>query len=217
MPQHTPPPSTLSHIPAWLAWAREIQAISQIGLTYNTNDYDRARYQRLAEISAEIVAHHTYLPVASTVDNFRIQPGYATPKVDVRAAVVMDGDILLVRERDDGQWAMPGGWADVGDLPSESVVREVWEETGLRVAASKLIGVFDGNRVGDPLSFYHAYKLVFLCEILGGEARPTEEVLDVAFFSFDNLPSLSGERTTTRHLAEVSAHVREQGRLAAFD
>lgn len=201
----------------WLAWARELQAISQIGLTYTANDYDRERYRRLAEIAAEIVAARTALSIESTVENFLVQPGYATPKVDVRGAVVADGKILLVKERDDGRWAMPGGWADVGDLPSETVVREVWEETGLRVVASKLIGLFDANRVGEPLSFYHAYKLVFLCEVVGDEVEVSAETLDAAFFSFDNLPPLSGERTTPRQLAEVRAHAGERGRAAVFD
>ena len=96
-------------------------------------------------------------------------------------------------------------------------MREVWEEAGLHVVVSKLIGVYDGNRDGTPLSFYHAYKLVFLCEITGGAARPNEETLDVAFFDFDNLPPLSSERTNPRHLAEVRAHAGDPGRLAAFD
>ena len=203
--------------PFWLAWARELQAISQTGLTFTANDYDRGRYRRLAEIAAEIVEKHAGLPVERTVENFLVQPGYATPKVDVRGAIVADGKVLLVQERADGRWALPGGWADVGDLPSETVVREVWEETGFQVVVSKLIGVYDGNRSGTPLSFYHAYKLVFLCEITGGAARPNEEILDVAFFDFEDLPPLSSERTNPRHLAEVRAHTGDPARLAAFD
>ena len=203
--------------PPWLAWARELQAISQTGLTFTTDDYDRGRYRRLAEIAAEIVEKHAGLPVEPTVENFLVQPGYATPKVDVRGAIVVDGKVLLVQERADGRWALPGGWADVGDLPSETIVREVWEEAGFQVVVSKLIGVYDGNRSGTPLSFYHAYKLVFLCEITGGAARPNEETLDVAFFDFDDLPPLSIERTNPRHLAEVRAHAGDPGRLAAFD
>jgi ADP-ribose pyrophosphatase YjhB (NUDIX family) len=207
----------MSQIPSWLAWARELQAISQIGLTYSANDYDRARYVQVAEIAAEIVAAHSTLPAAATAENFRLQPGYATPKVDVRGAVVMDGKILLVQERDDGCWSLPGGWADVGDLPSESVAREVWEETGVRVAVSKLVGLYDGNRVGEPLSFYHAYKLVFMCEAIDGAPQRTEETLDVGLFDFDDLPPLSGERTAQRHLADVRRHVSDPGRWAAFD
>jgi len=203
--------------PPWLAWARELQAVSQTGLTFTTDDYDRGRYRRLAEIAAEIVAAHTALPIVPTLDSFLVQPGYATPKVDVRGAIVVDGKVLLVQERADGRWALPGGWADVGDLPSETIVREVWEEAGFQVVVSKLVGVYDANRNGTPLSFYHAYKLVFLCEITGGAARPNEEILDMAFFDFDDLPPLSSERTNQRHLPEVRAHAGDPGRLAAFD
>lgn len=207
----------MSERATWLDWARELQSISQIGLAYSRGEYDQQRYRRLAEIAAEIVESHTGLACQGTVENFLVQPGYATPKVDVRAAVVAGEQILLVQERDDGGWALPGGWADVGDLPSQTVVREVWEECGLRVAPGKLVGVYDGNRVGTPLSFYHAYKLVFLCEIVEGEARAGDDVLAVGFFDFDALPRLSGERTNARHLAEVRAHLLDPSRLTAFD
>lgn len=204
-------------VPYWLAWVRELQALSQTGLTYSLSDYDTERYTRLAAIAAEIVENQTGLPAGPTLENFLVQPGYATPKVDVRGAVVRDGRILLVQERADGGWCMPGGWADVGQTPAETVVREVWEESGFRVAAVKLIGVYDANRTGTPLAFYHAYKLVFLCEIVGGAARPSAETLAVDFFSFGDLPPLSRERTGERHLAEVAAHLADPVRPAAFD
>ena len=130
----------------WLEWAREIQAISQIGLTYSLSDYDTQRYTRLMEIAAEMVASHTQLAKDALFTNFMQQPGYATPKVDVRAAIVRNGKILLVQERSDERWCMPGGWADVGDLPSAGVVREVWEESGFEVVVRKVVGVYDANR-----------------------------------------------------------------------
>jgi ADP-ribose pyrophosphatase YjhB (NUDIX family) len=204
-------------MPRWLQWAREIQALGQTGLTYSQSDYDIQRYGRLLEIAAEIVQSHTELPLQPTLQSFKVQPGYATPKVDVRGAVVRDGRILLVQERSDGGWCMPGGWADVGAAPSEMVEREVWEESGFRVVARKVIGVYDANRGGIPLEFYHAYKLVFLCEIVGGEARPSNETLAADFFPFDDVPQLSPARTNERHLADVAAHLRDPGRPAVFD
>jgi ADP-ribose pyrophosphatase YjhB (NUDIX family) len=117
----------------------------------------------------------------------------------------------------DGRWAMPGGWADVGEYPSEMVAREVFEESGFLVKPEKVIGVYDANRAGRPMEFYHAYKIVFLCEILGGEARPSEETLDVRFFDFNDLPELSIHRTDERHLAEVRAHADDDCRPAAFE
>jgi ADP-ribose pyrophosphatase YjhB (NUDIX family) len=137
--------------------------------------------------------------------------------VDVRGAVARDGAILLVQERSDGHWCMPGGWADVGALPSEMVEREVWEESGFRVRARKVVGVYDDNRDGIPIEFYHAYKILFLCEIVGGEARPSSETLAVRFFSFSDLPPLSVNRTSERHLTELQAHLRDPNRPAAFD
>jgi len=203
--------------PRWLEWAREIQALSQSGLTFTQNEYEIERYQRLSEIAAEIVANCTETPKELWQKNFLAQLGYATPKVDVRGAVIREGKILLVQERTDERWCMPGGWADVGEKPSGMVVREVWEESGFQVAPKKVIGVYDANRTGRPLEFYHAYKIVFLCDITGGEARPSNETLAADFFSFDNLPPLSSNRTNEKHLAEVLAHVRDHNRLAAFD
>jgi ADP-ribose pyrophosphatase YjhB (NUDIX family) len=205
------------NVPRWLAWAREIQALSQTGLTYSDNDFDTQRYQRLGEIAADIVSSQTTLEKQSLLENLRLQPGYATPKVDVRGAVIRDGKVLLVQERVDERWCMPGGWADVGDLPSEMVIREVWEESGFHVLPRKIVGVYDANRDGVPLDFFHAYKIVFLCELTGGQARPSNETLEVGFFDFHELPPLSSSRTHERHLAEVLAHFLDPRRAVAFD
>ena len=208
---------TVSDLPHWLEFAREIQALSQTGLTYAEDYYAVQRYQRFMEIAAEIVEGYTRLAKEPLLENFLIQPGYATPKIDVRGAVIRDNKILLVQEKTDERWAMPGGWADVGDIPSEMVAREVWEESGFKVEARKVIAVFDANRSGRPMHFYHAYKIVFLCHILSGHPRPSEETLAVDFFPFDNLPPLSSERTNERHLNEIQAHLRDPQRPAAFD
>lgn len=204
-------------MPPWLEWAREIQALCQTGLAFAQTGYEVQRYQRLYEIAAEIIQSHTGLSREELVKNFSAQPGYATAKIDVRGAVVRDGKILLVQERRDECWCMPGGWADVGDIPSEMVAREVWEESGFEVEPRKVIGVFDANRIGRRLELYHAFKIVFLCEITGGEPRASDETMDVGFFSFDKLPPLSTNRTNERHLAEVRAHLGDECRPAAFD
>ena len=204
-------------IPRWLGWAREIQSLSQTGLHYSRDAYDSQRYQRLIEIAAEIVQAHTGLPKEPMIENFSLEPGYATPKIDVRGAVVRDGKILLVQEKMDQRWCMPGGWGDVGEIPSEMVAREVLEESGFVVKPVKLIGVYDANRDGRPLQFFHAYKIIFLCEITGGHARPSEETLAVDFFDFDHLPPLSSSRTNERHLADVLAQVQDGSLPAVFD
>jgi len=203
--------------PRWLDWARQIQALSQSGLAYTQNPYDIQRYHRLMQIAAEMVQDHTAQDGAELLASFVSQVGYATPKVDVRGAVVQEGNILLVQESRDQRWCMPGGWADVGELPSTSVEREVFEESGFQVRAHKVIGVFDANRSAGALSFFHAYKIVFMCELLGGAAQPSDETTAVGFFSFDDLPPLSALRTNERHLAEVLAHLNDPERSAAFD
>jgi len=204
-------------MPKWLEWAREIQGLCQTGLAFASTDYETQRYTRLNEIAAEIVASQTGRTPEPLVEIFSAQPGYATAKIDVRGAVVRDGKILLVQERRDQKWCMPGGWADVGDIPSEMVAREVREESGFEVMPVKVLAVFDANRGGRPLEFFHAYKIVFLCEITGGEASASDETMDVGFFSFDELPPLSWQRTNKKHLAEVRAHLEDECRPAAFD
>ena len=189
----------------WLTWARAIQSIAQIGDTYAVNDWQHERYQRLLEIAAEMISEHTRLPVDEITQDFVMQTGYATPKVDVRGAVFRGDQLLLVEEMNGGGWTLPGGWADVGDSPAAGAEREVWEEAGFRVKATRLIGVYDTNRV-QPLEYYHAYKLVFLCEIVGGEARVSYETTDVAFFSHDGIPeNFAGNRTQMRHVQDAFA------------
>ena len=208
---------TKTNTPPWLQWAREIQSLSQTGLAYAGTDYETSRYRRLMEIAADIVHTHTRLPKEPVLENFFEQPGYATAKVDVRGAAIRDGKILLVQERTDQRWCMPGGWADVGELPSEMVIREVWEESGFEVIPRRVVGVYDANRGPTPMEFFHAYKIVFLCEITDGQARPSDETSAVDFFSFNDLPLLSPHRTNERHHAEVQAHLRDSKCPVAFD
>ncbi len=204
-------------IPRWLEIARELQQLAQTGLAFAENEYEKKRYGRLIEIASEIVASNTQLEKEFVGKIFIEQPGYATPKVDVRSAVIKDGRILLVQETTDSRWAMPGGWADVGDIPTEVAVRETKEESGYDVKPVKVIGVFDANRAGRPLEFFHAFKIIFLCELIGGEAKPSSETLDVKFFPFDKLPELSFNRTNMKHIEEIKLHLIDSQRKTFFD
>lgn len=187
----------------WLEWARQIQALAQTGMHYAVDEYQRERNQHLSVIAAEILAACTDLPFDSVRHLFLSERGYATPRVDVRGVVFQDNRLLLVRERQDGGWTLPGGWADVGDRPSQAVEREIWEEAGYRARVLRLIGVYDANRV-EPLDIYQAYKLVFLCEPIGGESRTSHETSEVAFFGAHEIPEhLSGERTRRRHILDA--------------
>ena len=199
-----------------LAWAQEIFSLSQAGLTFNQNPFDLDRYKRLQEISAEMIASQSQVSKEEALASFSMQAGYVTPKIDVRGAVVQEGKILLIQERMDGKWAMPGGWADLGNAPASVAEREVWEESGYRVKAEKVVAVIDANRI-EPMEFYHAYKIIFLCRLLDGEPRTSYETLAVDFFDPTDLPPLSSYRTNESMIQEVFAHVEDPNRLAAFD
>jgi ADP-ribose pyrophosphatase YjhB (NUDIX family) len=200
----------------WIEWAQEIFSLSQAGLTYSQNEFDIARYQRLQELTAEMIASQSEITKESVLASFSMQAGYITPKVDVRGAVVRDGKILLIQERADGKWAMPGGWADLGNSPASVAEREVWEESGYRVKSEKVVAVIDANRI-EPFEFYHAYKLIFLCKLLDGEPRISYETLAVDFFDPDHLPALSSYRTDESMVQEVFAHIQDPNRPTAFD
>jgi len=187
--------------------ARKLQALAQTGLEFNQNEYDRDRYETIAKIAAELMAAHCETPVEKFQQLFGEQSGYATPKVDVRAAVFRDGKILMVREAADGLWTVPGGWADVNDSPREAAEREVWEESGFRVKVTKLAAVYDRAKHPHvpPLPF-HVYKMFFVCEILSGEARPSRETPEVGFFALDALPPLSVSRVLEFQIQRVFEH-----------
>lgn len=202
--------------PKWKEWAQEIFSLSQAGLTYSENEFDIERYKRLQEITAEMIASQSQLEMEAILESFSMQAGYITPKVDVRGAVVKDGRILLIQERADDRWAMPGGWADLGNSPASVAEREVWEESGYRVKAGKVVAVIDANRI-EPFEFYHAYKIVFLCTLLDGEPRTSHETLAVDFFDPAHLPLLSLYRTNEDMIREVFAHLQHPDRPAAFD
>src|SRR5215203_3809591 len=192
--------------PKWFAWAQEIFSLSQSGITYSGNQYDIDRYKRLQEITAEMIASQSEIDKETVLESFSMQAGYITPKIDVRGAVIRDNNILLIQERADGKWAMPGGWADLGNAPASVAEREVWEESGFHVKAEKVVAVIDANRI-EPMEFYHAYKIIFLCRLLDGEPRTSYETLAVNFFDPDLLPPLSSYRTNEDMLKEVFAHL----------
>lgn len=152
-----------------VTWARKIQSIAQIGLQYAQDAYDRERYEELRSLAAEMMAEASDASVQQWLDIFEHETGYATPKIDVRGAVFQEGRVLLSREAGDGCWSLPGGWADVNDPPSVAVIRELREETGYDVRCTKLVAVLDRDlHYHEDKRPFHSYKLMFLCEILGG-------------------------------------------------
>ena len=203
----------------WLAWGRSLQAISQSGLTYAVDQYDRERYEAVRRIAAEIIARHFQIDATRVEGMFADQDGYATPKVDVRAAIFRAGQMLLVQEiADAGRWTLPGGWADVNESPSEAIVREVREESGYQVAVRKLAAVYDQNVYPQaPIHPFHAYKLFFICEITAGSARPGVETSAVEFFSEDSLPEVSLGRVLPYQIHRMFEHYRLSSLPTEFD
>jgi ADP-ribose pyrophosphatase YjhB (NUDIX family) len=201
----------------WLEIAREIQALSQTGIHYTRSHYDRKRYKRLQEISAEIISRKTEMDTQDVIKIFKEQSGYATPRIDVRGATFKEDKLLLVEEIAEKGWTLPGGWADVGDLPSRAVEREVYEESGFIVKASRVIGIYDGNRI-NPLDIFHAYKIVFYCELIGGKKKISDETSRVDFFGRQEIPApFSGERTKQRHIDDAFINHFGEEDLVKFD
>jgi len=203
--------------PAWLAWADTLQTIAAAGLTYSRDPFDLERFAQVRRVAAEILAAHTDQDVPHALERLAAEPGYLTPKVDVRA-VVLDGDrILLVREVSDGRWSLPGGWADLGESPAEVAAREVREEAGLRVRPVRLLAVLDKRKHPHPPQLAHVYKIFFLCEQAGGSLRASAETPGVAWFPSGGLPPLSLDRILPAQVERLFQLARRPDAPADFD
>jgi ADP-ribose pyrophosphatase YjhB (NUDIX family) len=204
--------------PRWLEWAKQLQAISQIGLAYSKDPYDKERFEQIRHIAAEILTAGTNAPFEKIHGLMAAETGYATPKVDTRGVVFRDDLILLVREREDNRWTLPGGWADVLESPAESVVREVREESGYDTKAVKILAVYDRNKHAHvPLARHHIYKLFFRCELTGGSPSSSLETVEAAFFPEGALPELSLARVTPAQIIRLFEHYRNPELPADFD
>jgi ADP-ribose pyrophosphatase YjhB (NUDIX family) len=204
--------------PNWLRWAKQLAAHAQNGLTYSQSPYELERYEHIRQIAAEMMAAGSGHEARAILDFLVTKKGYETPKVDVRGAAFREDEILLVRERVDGGWTLPGGWADPCQTPSEAVAREVLEESGFEVRVTKLAAVYDRSKHPHrPLMPYHVYKLFFLCEITGGRATESHETTGVGFFAEDAIPNLSTSRTLPFQIARMFDHHRDPDLPTDFD
>jgi ADP-ribose pyrophosphatase YjhB (NUDIX family) len=202
---------------SWIEWTQRLAAIAQSGLTYARDPFDIERYEALRELAADVVADHTGRPAIDVDEYFRQESGYATPKIDMRGVVFRDGRILMVRERSDGGWTLPGGWADVLDSPGSSIEREIREESGYETRATKILAVFDRNLHPHPPQAFHVWKIFMRCEITGGAPAGSIETDGVAFFARDAVPELSTARVTEDQLALMFAHLDDPLRVPEFD
>ncbi|CAH0535907.1 NUDIX hydrolase [Vibrio marisflavi] len=191
----------------WLDCAKQIQAISQAGQAYSKDKYDLERFDQLSDVANQMFSHLSNQPVEAIQKLFIPESGYPTPKVDLRAGIIRDNKILLVKEIEDGGWSMPGGWADVCESPSQGVVREVFEESGIVVDSPKLIAIKDRSlHPYEPEFPFHIYKLFFVCRYVSGEPKPTMEISEANFFELNTLPNLSTSRVLPEDIEMVFRH-----------
>ena len=203
--------------PNWLTWGRKLQAIAQSGLAHTGNPFDAERYEAVRAVAADMLADRTGGGPEAILGLFAQDRGYATPKVDVRGAVFEGDRLLMVKEDLAGGWAVPGGWAEINEPPSQSVEREIFEESGYIAKARKLIAVYDRLLHPQTPHPWHSYKIFFLCDKTGGEATTSIETSEVAFFSKEEIAALPLAKVTPDQLAHVFEHHRHPERPADFD
>lgn len=183
---------------------KRIKSIAETGLVYAEGGYDKERYEELREISLKLLSEMSGEAFAKLDSFFLPQLDYPTPKVDVRGFVLNEQDeILMAKESIDGKWTIPGGWADVGNTPTEVAIKEIKEETGLNAEIVRLLAIYDKQRHKHPPEPYYIYKLMFFCRITGGQLKPGFDMQGADWFPLDNLPPLSEERileSQLRHL-----------------
>lgn len=202
--------------PEWLEWAKELQFIAQAGLTYSKDAFDIERFERIREISAEIVSRQTGLPLEKVKDLFCNEEGFQTPKLDTRAAIFKDNRILLVKEKN-GTWSLPGGWVDVNQTIKSNTIKEVKEEAGLDVEATRIIAVQDRNLHNLPPYAYNVCKVFVLCEAKGGDFQPNTETIESGYFSLDEIPPLAEEKNNKEQIEMCFAAYRDKDWEVQFD
>jgi len=198
--------------------ARRLHALARTGLHFCREEYDRQRYEEIETLAVELLAGPDTGEMQRLTRLWAGEQGYVTPKVEVRAATFdADGRVLLVRERLDGRWTLPGGWADVNESPAQSVEKEIEQESGYRARAVKLAALYDRSRHGHGPTLFHSWKAFFLCEIEGGEARTSYETDAVEWYALDALPAMSLGRSTPQQVRRMREHWLARGLPADFD
>lgn len=201
----------------WLKWAIEIQSLAQAGLAYTNNVYDIERYERLREISAEMIAEKSNISLDKVKDLFCNETGYQTPKIDTRAVIFKDNKILLTHENN-GTWSLPGGWCDVLESVRSNTIKEVKEETGLDVKTLKIISVQDRNKHNKPIYAYGVCKVFVLCRVIGGEFIKNIETTEIKYFSLDEIPNnLAKEKTNKEQIKMCFEAYQDENWQTQFD
>lgn len=197
--------------------ARRLLAVAQSGLHYTRSEFERERYEEIAQLAAQLLSNEAHYTAQQVRDAWIVEDGYSTPKLDVRGAMFRGDTVLLVRERSDGKWTVPGGFADVNETPSMSILKEIEQESGYTARVLKLAAVHDRNKHNYPQFMFHLWKLLFVCEITGGEARMSSETDGVEFFPLAELPPLSTGRITAEQIQLLYRHHLQADLPTEFD
>lgn len=200
----------------WLQWAVELQSLAQAGLTYGKDVYDKERYERIREISAEMLSYKTEISIEKVKELFCNETGYQTPKLDTRAAIFDNGKILLVKENN-GKWSLPGGWVDINVSVKENTVKEVKEESGLDVTADKIIAVQDRAKHNLPVYAYGVCKIFVLCSVIGGHFQKNIETTEFRYFSENELPELATEKNNEEQIQMCFSAYQDKNWQTLFD
>ncbi len=189
--------SLLDHI-------KQVKSLAETGLHYQKDPYDQERYKELRDIGLRMLSLVMDQPLEPLKNAFPETTGYITPNVDVRAVVLNErSELLMVKEAVDGKWSLPGGWADIGYTPKEVAVKEVREEAGYSVSATRLLAVMDKKCHEHPADVYYVYKLFILCEVAGDRVDSHHETTDINFFPIGDLPELSLPRNNAEQIRMV--------------
>lgn len=183
----------------WVDMIVELQSLAQAGLAYGKDAYDKERYERIREISAEMMSHIADIPLEKVKGLFCNEIGYQTPKIDTRAAIFKDDKILLVQEKN-GTWSLPGGWCDVTVSVAENTIKEVKEEAGLDVIVKSVIAIQDREKHNLPIYAYRVCKIFMLCSAVGGNFEPNIETIGFAYFAEDEIPQLATEKNNEEQI-----------------
>jgi ADP-ribose pyrophosphatase YjhB (NUDIX family) len=203
----------------WLQWAKRLQAIASTGLHFSKDEFDRERYGEVAAVAQAMLASLGSIPIErieGLLSDFA--KGYATPKIDVRGAVIADGKVLLVREKSDGLWTLPGGFAEVGLSATENVIKEIREEAGIRASVTALYSVRHKAKQAYEPDIRDFYKMFFLCRRIDADPlEPGSEIVDAAFFARDGLPQLSKGRVIESDIEAAFVFHENPERTALVD
>lgn len=197
--------------------AKRLKSIADIGLLYCNSEYDRERYHEIEQVSFELMRQLTGAEIPDLKQLFLLNKDYPTVKVDIRALIIKDGAVLLVKESMDRKWSLPGGWADIGYSPKEVLVKECKEETGLEVMPEKLLAIFDKRFHPHPPQPSYVYKMVFSCKAVSEKINKGFDILDVQYFDINRLPELSEDRILSSQLALVYEKLMNNDQSVYFD